>query len=337
MPTTWLRVLLTITTISIFSIELIAQPTISSFSPASGPVGTSVTITGTNFSSTPTNNIVYFGAVKANVIAAAVTSLTVTVPAGSSFQPISVTVAGLTAFSIRPFIVSFSGGGQLYPNSFLSQQDFTTDLHPNAIVVSDFDGDGKADLATPNNYSTAGASSVSVLRNTSSSGTISFAPKQDLATVAGSYAIVAADIDGDGKPDIVSSCTFSSTISVFRNTSTTGIISFAPKVDFTTGSDPFGIVTGDIDGDGKTDIAVINFFSQTLSVFRNTGSPGTISLAPKVDFPTQLGPQGIAIADLDGNGKADIAFTNKLSNSVSVYRNTSTTGNISFATRVDIS
>jgi hypothetical protein len=47
--------------IVLFSLNLLAQPTITSFSPASGPVGTTVTINGSNFSSTPANNIVFFG------------------------------------------------------------------------------------------------------------------------------------------------------------------------------------------------------------------------------------------------------------------------------------
>ncbi len=44
---------------------LASTPTITSFSPTSGSIGSSDTITGTNFSATPANNIVYFGGVKA--------------------------------------------------------------------------------------------------------------------------------------------------------------------------------------------------------------------------------------------------------------------------------
>jgi hypothetical protein len=49
---------------------VVLPPTITSFSPTSGPVGTTVNITGTNFSPIAANNIVYFGAVKATVTAA---------------------------------------------------------------------------------------------------------------------------------------------------------------------------------------------------------------------------------------------------------------------------
>lgn len=88
-------------------------PTITSFTPTSGPVGTTVTISGSNFSSTAANNIVYFGAVKATVTAATSTSLSVTVPTGATYAPITVTVNGLTTYSQAPFILTFSGGGAI--------------------------------------------------------------------------------------------------------------------------------------------------------------------------------------------------------------------------------
>ena len=93
----------------IFILNSNSQPTINSFSPTSGPVGTSVTIPGANFSTTATNNVVYFGVVRANVTAASTNSLTATVPAGAAYQPISVTTNNLTAYSNKSFIVTFPG------------------------------------------------------------------------------------------------------------------------------------------------------------------------------------------------------------------------------------
>ena len=74
----------------IFASILFAQPTITNLSPTSGAVGTAVTITGTNFSSTIVNNIVWFGGVKAIVTSATATSLTTTVPFGATHSPIRV-------------------------------------------------------------------------------------------------------------------------------------------------------------------------------------------------------------------------------------------------------
>ena len=63
---------------------------------------------------------------------------------------------------------------------------------------------------------------------------------------------------------------------------------------------------GDLDGDGEPDLAVVNNGSNTVSVFRNTSTSGSVSFASKVDFTTGTSPYSIAIGDLDGDGKADI-------------------------------
>ncbi|HYG18784.1 MAG TPA: SBBP repeat-containing protein, partial [Ohtaekwangia sp.] len=81
-------------------------PTITSFSPTSGPVGTSVTITGTNFSATPANNVVtFFNNKTATVTASTSTSITTTVPVGAVTGKISVTVGCNTAVSATDFTV----------------------------------------------------------------------------------------------------------------------------------------------------------------------------------------------------------------------------------------
>jgi hypothetical protein len=318
------------------SLSASAQPVVSSFSPMSGPIGTTVTIGGSNFSTTPSNNIVYFGAVRANVITASATSLVVAVPAGATYQPITVTVNGLTAYSFKPFIVTYSGGGSFNSTTFGPKNDFTTDLHPNGVVVADIDGDGKPDVATPNNYSIAGQpASISILRNTSAAGAISFATMQNINNGAVTYTLASGDIDGDGRPDLISCSLSDINISVFRNTSVPGAISFAPKVDYATTNGVFGIAVGDIDGDGRPDIAVTNHLGNTISVFRNTSTPGVISFGAKVDFMTMLTPLDIVIADLDGDSKQDIAVTEQFSYSYSLFRNTSIAGNISFGPRVD--
>jgi hypothetical protein len=321
----------------LFSLNLFAQPSISSFAPLSGPVGTTVTINGIGFSALATNNIVYFGAVRANVTAANSTSLTVTVPSGATYQPISVTVNGLIAPASRAFNITFTGGGQINSTSFSSTTDFTTDLHPNAVVVADLDGDGKPDIATPNNYSISGQpASISILRNISNASAISFAPAQNINNGVLTYTLAAADIDGDGKQDLAACSIVDQVVSVFRNTSTPGSISFAPKVNFTTNTDIHGITICDIDGDGKPEISVVSSLSGITSVLRNTSSPGSISFALKVDFATLIA-ESIVSSDFDGDGKADLAITSDISSAFSIFRNTSSPGSISFAARNDIS
>ena len=319
-------------------------PTIISFSPTSGPVGTSATITGTNFSTTPANNIVYFGAVRAIVTSATSTSLSVTVPTGATYVPITVTVDGLTAYSSAPFVVTFSGGGSITSGTFAPKVDFTTGANPYGIAISDLDGDGKSDFAVVNSNPSG---SISVLRNTSSTGSITFASPLDFATGVNSFQVASGDLDGDGKPDLIVTNFSSNTISVFRNTSASGSITFATKVDIAGAglygvNAPYGIAISDLDGDGKPDFVVTNsgYPSSSVSIFRNTSSSGSIAFESPIDFATGLYSSGVAVSDIDGDGKPDIAITNAGNNTLSILRNISLPGSItssSFNAKVDIS
>jgi photosystem II stability/assembly factor-like uncharacterized protein len=303
-------------------------PTITSFSPLSGSIGTTVTITGTNFNSTPSNNIVYFGTVKATITSATSTSLSVTVPNGATYQPITVTTHGLTAYSQKPFLVTYTGGGVINIKSFAQKVDFPAGMTPSGINVGDMDGDGKPDILVAN-----GDNNISILRNIGTNNNISFASKVGFNVGADISCIALGDLDGDGKLDIVVNHG-DSTISVLRNLSTSGNLNFTAKADYTVGKGPTHIAIGDIDGDGKPDVAVATVNSTNFfSIFRNISSVGTIRFSPRIDIQTAQNPFDIKIADIDGDTKPDVVVTHISVNNVSVFRNISTSGNISLASR----
>ncbi|MBC7946863.1 MAG: VCBS repeat-containing protein [Chitinophagaceae bacterium] len=311
------------------------QPIIQSFSPESGPIGTSVTITGNNFSATLANNIVFFGSVKATVTTASSTSLTVTVPAGISSLPISVTTGGLTAYSSKPFHVSFAGASALAGYSFEQRIDYATGPSPRSVLVMDLDNDGKPELAAVSNGNVP-ASSITIWRNASNIGNLVLGPRVDVPIGDFGTGLASADFDGDGKPDLAASyINNSGNISIFKNNSTPGVLTFGAPLTYASGSSPYTLLARDIDGDGRPDLVLSNFTNNTVSILRNTSSVGNISFAAKVEFITNLAPYSVAAGDVDNDGKVDLAVTNQLSNNLSVFRNTSTPGTISFATKVD--
>jgi FG-GAP repeat. len=90
----------------------------------------------------------------------------------------------------------------------------------------------------------------------------------------------------------------SDTASILLNTTATGATTptFATKVDLATGSSPRSVSIGDINGDGKPDLAVADYFSNSASILLNTTATGatTPTFATKVDFTTGIKPQSVS-------------------------------------------
>ena len=308
------------------------SPAINTIVPLSGPVGTTVTITGDRFGATPAANTVRFGAVKAEVTSASATQLVVKVPAGATYDQISVTNNKYTTRSKVPFNVTFEGTIFYSTNSFAPKVDFTVGSAPENVALGDFDGDGKPDLVVAN----SGSDNVSVMENASSTSTIALTNIFDIETGAGPVGVVVADLDGDGNQDIATANSASNNISVIRNASVGESTSFQFKVDYATATNPQSIVLADLDMDGRPDLVTANFTnSGSVSILRNT-STSVISFAAKQDISTGSFPASVATGDFNNDGKPDLAVANSNSNSVSILLNNSS-GSIAFLPKIDIS
>jgi hypothetical protein len=224
--------------------------------------------------------------------------------------------------------------------SFAPKVEFPSGANPYFIETADLNGDGRPDLAVTNN----GGNSVSVFLNTTAPGAPvpSFAARADFS-VAGGYpqGLAIGDLNGDGKPDIVVVSDVVQLVAVLMNTTVAGTLTptFEAEASFSTGPQPAAVALGDVNGDGRLDLVVGNLASNTVSVLINTTESGALvpTFADKVDFATGPYPSSIAIGDINGDGKLDLAVTAAYSGTVSVILNTTAVGAEapSFAARVD--
>jgi len=313
-----------------------AAPVITSFGPLSGPAGSTVIINGSNFSMVATDNVVYFGGIKATLLAASASALKVTVPVGATYSNITVQTHHLDGVSRLPFTVTFPNGGSINLNSFPSP---TTKIAPHGgttPIVTDIDGDGKPDIVTRNQ---AGINEFSFQLNTGTSGNFTYTQQNIDGINANAYAF--ADLDGDGLPELLTVDNSIDQIVVYHNLSTPGHVAFGDKYSFSPipsfSLRLYSIAATDIDGDGRPDIVVgSNSDDNTIELYRNLCTPGKLSFGTNYSlWPGTV--DTFSIADFDGDGKPDLMVQfGTTSGGIDLLINKSTPGNFSFATAPNI-
>ncbi|PQJ08783.1 hypothetical protein CJD36_022560, partial [Flavipsychrobacter stenotrophus] len=334
-------------------------PTISSISPLSGIPGSTVVINGTNFD--PASSIVYFGATKATINAGSSTtlSLSVVVPAGALYGPVSVTSTNnYTAYSPAPFTPIYNNSGFVSNTlNFNSALILTSGATPYSGAMGDLNNDGQPDLVVNNTATVAGSGSpsISIFKNVMTGiGVISgssFSLTSTITTSILSYTpnnVKLADIDGDGKLDIIVPLPDAAYLLVYRNT-TSGVganPTFATPVSISAAGYTSVAAIRDFDGDGKPDLALSGFaVSNYIIILPNTSSVGSVSFGTAVVVPAGAAPSSVCIADFDSDGLPDVACPNSGFNSgtgtysgstITVAKNTSTYGSISFGTSVSL-
>ncbi len=227
-------------------------------------------------------------------------------------------------------LLNTTAAGAAIPTLAL-QQTFTTGTKPNSAVAADVNGDGMPDLLVAN----FGSNDVSVLLNTSAPGatTLNFATQQAFAAGVQPYSLVTAEVNGDGRPDIVVVNRMSNNVSILLNTTAPGALvpTFAQQLSLATGDNPTSVTVADLNGDGRSDILVANLlnsdpnlFNASVSVFENTTLPGAVTptFAAQQNFTTGNQTSSVSAVDVNGDGKPDILAANYGSNSISVLLNT---------------
>lgn len=307
--------------------------TVSSFSPQSGPAGTVITITGTNFDPVAINNTVFFGHVKAVASAVTSTTLQVTVPTGALSQYLAVNKpCGATAMLQYGFHVINPCAGNLVSGSFGTRVTYPADNRGYSAALGDLDGDGKPELAVANYIPVTGSPKISLYQNLSTPGNVNFSSKTDYDCVSQLYGVSFFDIDMDGKLDLIGQQP-GTNLHIFRNISTTpGTIALAARVTIAATNGSWAAAFADIDGDGKPD--VIWGGNRAATIILNQSTPGNISFSSSVTVTTQdpgfCNTTDVKVADLDGDGKNDIITAGYNCSTVGIVRNTSTPGTLSF-------
>ncbi len=197
------------------------------------------------------------------------------------------------------------------------------------VVVGDFNGDGWPDLAVVNNYSGTSAD-VGILLN---DGTGKFLPPVNYSLSVLATEITAADLNGDGKLDLVVPLYGTSTmpgtqVAVLMGN---GDGTFKAESDVALGmNNPYAAAVGDLNGDNKADLAVTvedqTTFKQGIAVAFGNGD-GTFQAATLVPSTLQNAafdnpnPGYVKMVDLNGDRHLDLVYSNTKFGTVGVLYN----------------
>lgn len=337
---------------------------ITSIDPPFGITDQEITIHGSAFDNTPSNNTVTFDGLPATVISASQFKLVAKVPMSAPGLAI-VLVSNGNGTSSSPS--NFFG---LTPNqggTFASFVNYTAGDAPRGTAAGDFNEDGNIDLAVPNstdnnvkiligngtdtfiagNASAVGSSPYAIVAADFNNdghldlSTVHFGTNQlsillgigdgtfqsftTSSTGGGSISLVAADFDLNGYIDLATANLGADNLSILLSN---GDGTFGTPTNFAVGDQPEGIIEGDFNGDGYPDLATANLFSNNISVLINNGD-GTFGAASSYS----IGGQGkeIAAGDFDNDGDLDLVAANFSSSNVSVFLGN---GNGTFSTAI---
>jgi hypothetical protein len=180
---------------------------------------------------------------------------------------------------------------------------FAVGTTPTSVAVGDFNKDGKADLAIAN----SGSNNITLLLGDGSGG---FAAATGSPFAAGPLpmAVAVADFNGDKKPDLAVTNYGTHSVTVLLGDGSGGFTQ-ASGSPYSVGGNPISLGVGDFNKDGKVDLAVANFSSNNITVLLGDGSGG-FTQANGSPFNTGQNPMSVAVADLNRDGRADLAVAN---------------------------
>lgn len=186
---------------------------------------------------------------------------------------------------------------------------------PSRVVAADLDGDGHPDLLMLNAGS-AGESVAVLLGNAGTPGT--FRSAQTLSVPYPNDAAV-ADLDGDGRADLI--LAGNALMVAMQKPGTPGSFS-TPTSLFSTTSAFLSVAVADLDGDGTPDVVAADVNTVTALFLAPGGTQPAVRQAVTVyHFPPpapNTGQNAVAIADLDGDGRADIVVVDPIASKVAV-------------------
>ena len=206
---------------------------------------------------------------------------------------------------------NIDGRGSFGPERVIS----TTADGAYSVYATDLDGDGDQDVLS----ASPGDDKLAWYENTDGLG--SFGPERIIPAVArGATSVWAADLDGDGDQDVISSSFHDDRIAWYENTDGRG--SFGWQRTISTAADgAISVFACDVDGDGDADVLSASVHDDKVAWYENTDGRGSFGPQRAISASTN-GAHSVFAADVDGDGDADALAASNLADRIVWFENT---------------
>ena len=234
-------------------------------------------------------------------------------------RPVNVALGDLDEDGRLDIVVSdyATGGVGVFINRgngmFAARVDYLVGVRSFGVAIADLDKDGHVDVLVVD-YQSA---TVSVLAG---NGAGALSSRGVLATGTAPIAVEVGDLNGDLVLDVAVTLQNGSpgSIDVFIGH---GDLTFELRHNYPAGNAPYDLAIADVDGDGHLDLVAAGSASNTANVLFNAGD-GTYPAVDAIALSAGTQPLHVAVADLDGDGRADIAVTDFSDHTASIFLHT---------------
>jgi hypothetical protein len=191
----------------------------------------------------------------------------------------------------------------------------TTADHVVSVYAADLDGDGRLDVMSASFED----DKIAWYKNGGGSP-LMWTPRTIFSAADGAYSVYAADLDSDGRLDVLSAGMNDDTIAWYRNDGGSPVV-WTPYNITTTANGAQSVYAADVDGDGRADVLSASYLDSRIAWYKNTWNGAAVAWTLYTITMAADGAASVFAADVDGDGLVDVVSASQFDDKVAWYKN----------------